>query len=157
MNLTTYPISASETLMTYEFTSIGPKGRISKIIHFQPTDFKEVFNLAFGDKIDDSDHLNDETVSNNGDKEKIFATIAKSVYIFTNFYPNAWIYATGSTQSRTRLYRMSLNKYFTEIAHDFILYGEIENDWFPFEKNIDFQAFLIRRKRKILNLPKHEK
>lgn len=151
MNLTTYPISASETLMTFEFISTGPKGKISKKIYFQPTHFEGVFNLAFGDKEDDTDDLNDETVSNNGDKEIILATIAHTVLIFTNFYPDAWIYATGSTKARTRLYRMGLNKILDEIANDYELFGELEDQWIPFKKNTEFQGFLIRRKKKNSN------
>jgi amidophosphoribosyltransferase len=55
-----YQLSSSENSMSFLFTSEGPKGKIEKLILFQATHIKNVFNLAFGDintltkEIDDS-------------------------------------------------------------------------------------------------------
>ena len=50
------------------------------------------------------------TISNNGDAEKILATVVAAVYAFYDQYPTVWILLTGSTASRTRLYQMAINK-----------------------------------------------
>ena len=71
-----------------------------------------------------------------------------TVYAFTDKYPGAMIYATGSTNARTRLYRMGIAKYFSEVTKDFEILGERNDDWETFRKNIDYDGFLVKRKRK---------
>ena len=112
MKLPKYPLASSDKLMTFEFTSEGQKGLIEKLVRFQETNVKNVYNLAFGDKDLTTGDIDDKVISNNGDSEKVLATVAATLYAFTDKYPNAWIYATGSTKSRTRLYRMGITKFF---------------------------------------------
>jgi hypothetical protein len=57
MKLPKYPLASSDKLMTFEFTSEGQKGLIHKLVRFQPTNVKDVYNLAFGNK----DHTTGET------------------------------------------------------------------------------------------------
>jgi hypothetical protein len=67
--------------------------------------------------------------------------------LFYRKNPNAWIYVTGSSQSRIRLYRMAINKYIEEINKDFIIYTSLEDgEWYPFESSTNNQKFLIQRK-----------
>jgi len=61
-------------------------------------------------------------------------------------YPNSWIYATGSTESRTRLYRMGINKYYEIVVQDFEIMGEYRNEWERYEFGKDYQAFAVHRK-----------
>jgi hypothetical protein len=56
------------------------------------------------------------------------------------------VYATGSTKSRTRLYRMGISKYLEEIKADFEVYGELENGWEEFRKDVEYEAFLVKLK-----------
>ena len=56
------------------------------------------------------------------------------------------IYATGSTKSRTRLYRMGISKYLNQIREDFEIYGELENNWEKFKKETEYKGFLVRLK-----------
>jgi len=60
--------------------------------------------------------------------------VVASVYAFTDKYPNSYIYATGSTKARTRLYRIGITKHINEVTKDFLLYGLRNNDWEIFEK-----------------------
>ena len=99
----------SETSMThYEFTSEGPKGLIKKIVEFTETGTENVFNLGFADYDENTKTTSDISVTNNGDSLKVLATVASTVYAFTQKNPKAWILATGSTKVRTRLYRMGI-------------------------------------------------
>jgi hypothetical protein len=145
MQLDKYQLVSSDKLTTFEFVSEGPKGQIHKLVRYQPTNLKGVYNLAFGDKDQSTGDIDDKVISNNGDSEKVLATVAASVYAFTDKYPDAWIYATGSTKSRTRLYRMGITKYLQEVKSDFEVLGERNNDWENFEENVDYNGFLVRR------------
>ena len=115
MQLERYELNTEQSLKVFEFTSEGSRGRISKIIQFGETNLKGLYNLAFGDKDPITGEIDDVIVSNNKDSEKVLATVVASVYLFTDKYPDAWVYATGSTKARTRLYRMGQTKYLQEI------------------------------------------
>ncbi len=141
-----YPLKADRDLIVFDFTSVGPKGSISKLIEFKETNLHQFYNLAFGDKDISTGKINDKVVSNNQDTEKVLATIVAAVYAFTEKYPDAWVYATGSTPSRTRLYRMGISKYFHEVEKDFEIFGELSDSWVVFQKGIDYNGFVVKRK-----------
>jgi len=145
MKLPRYEIKAAKSLMLFEFVSEGPNGAIQKIIQYTETNTPDIYNLAFGDKDTDGD-IDDSSVSNNGDREKILATVASTVYAFTEKYPESWVYATGSNKARTRLYRMGINKYFEEMDKDFEIYGLRNQEWEIFVKNTEYEAFLVKKK-----------
>jgi hypothetical protein len=132
--------------MVFEFTSEGPKGQIPKLIKFSETTLKGFYNLAFGDKNLETGEIDDTVVSNNGDSEQVLATVVSAVYSFTEQENEAWVYATGSTKSRTRLYRMGITKYFDEVKQDFLVFGLRDGEWEDFTKEIDYTAFVGRRK-----------
>ena len=147
MKLPKYPLASGDRLTTFDFISEGPKGLIHKLVQFKQTNLKNVYNLAFGDKDHTTGEIDDTVISNNGDSEKVLATVVATVYAITDKYPDAVIYATGSTKARTRLYRMGIAKYFSEVTKDFEILGERNDDWESFRKNIDYDGFLVRRKK----------
>src|ERR1051325_580908 len=112
MKLDRYELKAGHNLTAFEFLSEGRKGKIIKVVQFQKMNLLNLYNLAFGDKNFDTGELDDKNVTDNGDTEKVLATVVAAVYAFADKHPDAWIYATGSTEARTRLYRMGINKYF---------------------------------------------
>lgn len=148
MNLPRYPLTSSDKLMTFEFISEGSKGLIYKLVRYQPTNLKGIYNLAFGDKNHSTGEIDDLIISNNGDSEKVLASVAATVYAFTDKYPDVWIYATGSTKARTRLYRMGIAKFLSEVSEDFEVLGQKNDDWETFKKNVVYDGFLVRRKKK---------
>jgi len=148
MKLPKYELTAEKSLMVFEFASVGTKGRIPKLIKFSETHLKDFFNLAFGDKSLDTGEIDDLSVSNNGDSERVLATVVSAVYAFTDKYREAWVYASGSTQGRTRLYRMGISKYLEDVTKDFEVYGLFENEWYDFVNGKDFDAFVVRRLKK---------
>jgi hypothetical protein len=147
MKLPKYEIEAEDSLEVFEFTSIGNKGNISKLIKFSETALKGFYNLAFGDKDLLTGDIDDNVVSNNGDSEKVLATIVSAVYAFTDKENEVWIYATGSTAARTRLYRMGITKYIDQVRQDFEVYGLLNGEWEDFEKDIEYTAFVVRRNK----------
>lgn len=146
MQLPRYELIAEKTLMVFEFTSEGPNGNIQKLIKFSETSLKNFYNLAFGDKDIVSGEIDDTVVSNNGDSEKVLATVVASVYAFTNKYKDVLIYVTGSTKSRNRLYRMGISKYLVEIKRDFHVFGLIDGAWEKFQHGKEYSAFVAKRK-----------
>lgn len=146
MRLDRYELKAERSFMVFEFVSEGPKGKISKQVQFGETDSKGLYNLAFGDRDLETGEINDAVISDNKDGNKVLATVVATVYAFTERHPNVWIYATGSTKSRIRLYRMGLTKYLFEIEEHFDLYGQKQGEWEKFEKGVEYEAFLVQRK-----------
>ena len=146
MKLPRYELIAEKSLMVFEFTSEGAKGQIPKLIKFSETALKGFYNLAFGDKDLKTGDIDDKAISNNGDSEKVLATVVSAVFAFTDLNKDVWVYATGSTKSRTRLYRMGITKYFDEVKQDFHVFGMLDGEWHEFEKGIDYTAFVVKRK-----------
>ena len=146
MKLPKYPLASSDKMMTFEFVSEGKKGLIHKLVKFQPTNLNGLYNLAFGDKDIETGEIDDKVISNNGDSEKVLATVVATVYAFTDKYPDAWVYATGSTKARTRLYRMGISRFLNEINEDFEILGEISDNWESFKLDVEYEGFLVRRK-----------
>ena len=139
MKLDRYELIAGQNLTTFEFLSEGPRGNITKIVQFQQMNFPNLYNLAFGDLNPLTGELDDKIVTDNGDSEKVLATVVATIYAFTGKYPDAWVYATGSTTTRTRLYKMGINKYFD-------IMGDDQSEWEWYEKGKDYQAFAVHRK-----------
>lgn len=147
MNKPKYLYKSEAFLKVFEFTSEGIKGSIKKMVQFSETGTENVYNLAFGDYDEETKSINDLSVTNNGDSLKVLATIASTVYAFTEKYPNAWVVATGSTNVRTRLYRMGITNNLAEIKEDFDIYAfTIVGKWEEFIVGEDYEAFLITRK-----------
>lgn len=146
MKLDKYEIKSGKELEVFEFVSIGTKGRIVKLVQFTPTNYKDLYNLGFGDKNIETGEINDIVISNNGDSEKVLATVVATLFAFTNEHFDAMIYATGSTKARTRLYRMGISKYIEEVDEYFIVFGEIDNGWELFRNDVDYDAFVVKRK-----------
>ena len=147
MNLARYELEADESLTNFEFISEGNNGKIPKVISFAETSVNKMYNLAFGDKDAETGEIDDRAISNNGDTEKVLATVISAVYAFTKDNPFATVFATGSTVARNRLYRMGISKHYDEAIKDFYIYGSPDGlRWVAFEKNIDYIAFLMKRK-----------
>jgi hypothetical protein len=148
MNLDRYTYFASNNFKDYEFYSDGPKGRIKKIIRFTEIQIggTTVYNLGFGDANSETNSIDDNIVTNNEDTDKVLATVANTIFDFTDYYGNFYIYAKGSTASRTRLYQISIARLWADINRDFELYGLKEDSWYKFERNVNYDAFLVRKK-----------
>jgi hypothetical protein len=147
MNLPHYRYLTSNSFTDYKFFSEGPNGKITKIVRFTKTQgFSNVYNLGFGDEIDGEVGFDDMAITNNADTNLVLSTVANTVIDFTNHYPSVYVYARGSTTSRTRLYQIGIANLFDEISIYFEIYGLIEEDWHNFQRDINYDAFLVKRK-----------
>lgn len=147
MKIDKYSFTIGESFMVYEFISEGIHGKISKLVIYSKTHLHNFYNLGFGDKDEETGNIDDEVVTNNGDSEKVLTTVAATLYTFTEQFPDAMIFATGSTKARTRLYRIGISNNIAAIEPDFEIFGLVDKTWLPFEKQIEYEAFLVKRKR----------
>ena len=138
-------IEVTDDFNLFDFVSQGKKGAILKRVAFTPTEWENVYNLAFGD-VDDENEIDDYSVSDNGDRNKVLATIVYIVDAYTKRFPNRWVIFRGSTAERTRLYRMAVGLHLEELSAKFEIYGYVEDLLVPFVKNLKINAFLIKRK-----------
>jgi len=142
-----YNVGFNADYSMFEFMSEGPKGKIKKIIHYTQTSNPDVYNLGFGDKNELTNEIDDFIITNNGDSQKVLATVAATLFVFTDHYPNAFILATGSTLARTRLYRIGISNNLLLIEKDFYIFGYNGKNWLPFQKNTHYESFLAKRKK----------
>jgi hypothetical protein len=145
MNLDVYSVIADSRHEVYEFLSEGPNGTVRKVVYYQEID-DNVYNLAFGDWDENDQAINDQIRTNNNDRNKVLATIVSTVIDFINHHPNAVVFAKGNTPSRTRLYQIGIADHLEEILHLFEMEGFYRNNWEPFEKGKNYQAFIVRRR-----------
>lgn len=147
MKIDKYPVIIGETSMVFEFVSKGIRGNIPKLVIYSETHLHNFYNLGFEDKDEKTGEIDDKVITNNGDSEKVLATVASTLYIFMEKYPNAMVFAIGNTKARTRLYRIGINNNLAEIQKDFDVYGLAGDDWRFFEKQTEYTAFLVMKKR----------
>lgn len=146
----TYALEADDSRALFSFYSEGKNGSICKLILFEESDDEPgVFNLGFGDMDADSGMLDDHARSNNGDMDKVLATVAVAIIQFTAVNPNAIIFAQGSTSARNRLYSRMINRFWNIVNELFEIQGYIPlRGWEPYRPNqpyISFQARLWQK------------
>jgi len=69
------------------------------------------------------------------------------LFTFTDQHPGANVIAIGSSLARTRLYRMGITNNLDMIEKDFKIYGYKDNGWQKFTKAVEYDAFLVIRKK----------
>jgi hypothetical protein len=129
----------------YEFFSEGPKGNIKKVVRYRLIEGSagNIYNLGFGDWNDETGDIDYHVNTNNADSQKVLITVADTVLDFIQHHPEAIIFIQGSTASRTRLYQMEISTFWENIHKLFVIVGYVNDDWRPFEKGINYDAFLI--------------
>jgi hypothetical protein len=95
----------------------------------------------------------------NGDMDRVLTTVGQVTIDFLVNNPGAYVFATGSSASRTRKYQMGINQnlaYIRErhqvlgfIAHKFSEtndhpeMSEFSGEWSVFQKGVNYDGFLI--------------
>ena len=147
VKLERYNVLASETMIEFEFGSKGTKGNIVKVVQYSPTGLPGVYNMAFGDRDTKTGEVFDTVVSDNGDSQKVLATVAETALMFMKKHTHSQIFATGFSVSRTRLYQRGIANNLEEISQILDVKGLIGLEWFPFERGVNYDAFLINKRR----------
>ncbi|HVU97870.1 MAG TPA: hypothetical protein VHE34_21750 [Puia sp.] len=140
-----YSYTSDKTLRVYSFISNGPSGPIRKIAKFTKIG-QSIFNFGFGDLNPMTNDISDTSISNNQDTDVVMGTLGSIIYDFTNLFLDAAIFIQGTNRARTRLYQMNINKHWERILPIFEVFGLKEDQWEPFKKGVNYDAFLGRRK-----------
>jgi hypothetical protein len=151
MDYPKYAIKVGISYGYFEFISIGIKGIIPKAIFFaQDEDIPNIYHCIMGDINEDSS-IDTETITNNGDMEKVLSTVADATILFLSQYPDCKVNIKGSNKARTRLCRMAMNANYENLIRNFEIFGVIDAIGLmePFEKGIvkDYDSFLVNKKR----------
>jgi hypothetical protein len=144
MQLPIYSLEAGNNFLTYDFVSEGPRGLIAKRVQFSLVHPSGVYNLSFGDFDVETQVLNDQATSDNGDYELVLATVAAATHDFCRHHPETSIFAVGGNPARTRLYQMSIARYLDLLQTQFTIYGELGTEWEPFQRNKLYTAFFAQ-------------
>jgi hypothetical protein len=138
-------IEVTDDFNVFDFISTGKNGDILKRVAFSKTEEEDVYNLALGD-VDEDNEIDDYIVTDNGDRNKVLATVAAIVEAYTKRFPERWIIFRGSTEERTRLYRMAVGLHLDELSVLYEIWAYRDEEMIPFAKNLKINAFLIKRK-----------
>ena len=138
-------VQVTDDFNLFEFISRGKNGDILKRVIFSETEDRGVYNLALGD-VDEDDEINDCVVTNNGDRNKILATVAFIVETYTKRFPDRWIAFKGNSTERLRLYRMAVGLHLEELSVLYEIWALVDGRIVRFRKNMEINAFLIKRK-----------
>ena len=142
-----YIVEFGADFRVFEFDSEGPKGKVRKIVQYTEINLKNYFNLGFGDKEYKTNEIDDLVVTNNNDSQKVLATVAATLFEFTDHHPEANVIAIGSTLARTRLYRIGITNNLEVIEKDFEIFGLKGDTWYKFETGVEYEAFLVKRRK----------
>ena len=136
----------ADDFSVFEFYSEGPKGSILKRAAFFETNVENVCSLEFG-CVNEDNEIDVTTISDNNDRDIILATLASIIKQYTSKYPHRWIEFSGSTPSRTRLYRMAIGLNLEELSKEFLIFGLSGGQLIPFSKNMKASRFIVKRKK----------
>jgi hypothetical protein len=143
-----YKYLSDEECLWFEFESVSEQKTVKKVIVYSPfQDNSDVFNLGLVDALEDGSY-SDKTVTNNDDMAKVMATVIRTLLRFFEKYPTKMVYIEGSTDERTRLYRIIISRELSEIEQIFTVYGVLDSISEPFQKNQNYNAFVIALKNK---------
>lgn len=147
MNRQPYEFRADRDNLQFDFYSVGPQKSVKKIVVYSPfPDVPDLFNLTLADSFSDGS-ISDTSVTDNGDMEKVLATVIQTIFHFFAANPDKRIYIEGSTPTRTRLYGVVIARELALIQENFLVYGLSDYEMTPFEKNHQYTAFVIALKK----------
>jgi hypothetical protein len=135
----------------FTFSSKGRHGEIIKIVRFEEVVWlKNTFNLALGTISSDGEE-DFESLTNNGDRNKVLATVAIIISKFIETHPRTSIYIAGSDIRRTLLYQRAIAYAYEELIQIFNIFGDVspsseKSEFEVFDKLKIYNGFLIRKK-----------
>lgn len=139
-----YPINSFEDSTRFLFVSEGPGGRILKAISFDLLSNGK-WNLGFGDL--KNGQIDDMVISNNHDITKVLGAVAKSVFEFSERYPERNIVIYPVDTRRKRLYNLVFQRRLLEISIVFDIFGERRKHLEPYISEKTYDSFELIRKK----------
>ncbi|MFM2376587.1 MAG: hypothetical protein RLZZ165_1684 [Bacteroidota bacterium] len=143
-------VENSRDFRTFRFLGTGSNRTSQKIVQFTPTGRRGIYNLALGDQVDGK-YFDDFSMNENGDCDKVLASVVSTVHVFLDRYPRRTVVFHGSTPARTRLYRRAVHHASSELEKVFDIMGLVPLEegrlgLRKYEPELNYVAFLVRRK-----------
>jgi hypothetical protein len=147
MNSSGYTTQYDQVYNTFLFDSKGPERTIHKAVVFSKVR-KGLYNIALGD-INSEGELDDESRSDNGDMNKVFATVAQCILDFMNTHPDTDVLVQGNTVAKNRLYRGVINSMWDGIEVELHIDGLVGNEWESFSRGStkSYLSFIFSKKK----------
>jgi hypothetical protein len=147
MNYEPYPdLVALPDLSDFQFISEGPRGRIAKQIQFTLLFKPRIYMLQLGD-INEYGGFDRSAISNNGDKNRILATVIQAIEVFTTRYPDRSIRIWSLSAERSRLFQIAISKNFQQLSTKFTVQTMAREGFLLFRKDIDKTDFVLNHKK----------
>jgi hypothetical protein len=144
-----YDMRHNVGMTRFRFTSTGAKGDIEKIVEYTMMQ-KNRWNLAFGD-VTDKDWT-DNIISDNNDMRIVLQTVANTVHLFFEQYPDNEVYIEPLGDQRKLLYNRIFQQKWAEIEPLFSVKGMIDDaDFEDYNPQKIFDCFLITQKKVIFD------
>ena len=147
MNSPFYEFSVSDDATFYEFDSIGEKRVVHKQVKFSPGFIPDFYWLALVDLLDDGS-VSDSSRPNQGDVERVLATVLQTMLTFFKQYPTASVAFAGSTESRTRLYNIAIIRELNNARDTFTIQGYIDGKFEVYSPNKAYTGFAVSLKKR---------
>jgi hypothetical protein len=139
-----YEFEYSLPRKVYSFTSEGRNGPVRKVVEFTLIQSGK-YNLGFGDWNEEKQGYDDKAITDNGDMEIMLSTVIRVTTRFLSTIPGVSVHLTGSTAARIRLYRIIISNNYEVISREFTVLGLLCGEWFKYEKNVNYEAFLVSK------------
>ncbi|MGE0562263.1 MAG: hypothetical protein AB7O47_10630 [Flavobacteriales bacterium] len=116
---TYYEYYFDEINSEYSFYSIGSNGKFKKRVLFKKFGNSPFWELILEDYIEKLDFYSINTVTNNNDVDKIYATMFSIMIDYSKIFPNRLLMTKGTTQIIQRLDKIFIHRYFETITNYF--------------------------------------
>jgi|GEM_PF-530375 hypothetical protein len=133
-------------LSIFRFKSKGPVGLITKEIRFAELPDSGMYSVHMGD-IKQNGDFDQSAISNNGDRNRVLATVIVAIEIYTKKYPARSILIGGFNEQRARLFRMAIGVNFERISRVFTVLEVLDGRFLPFKPDTKSTVFHLRRRK----------
>jgi hypothetical protein len=139
-------LMAVPDLSIFRFISEGVPAHITKEIRFAELPDSGMYSIHMGD-IKQNGDFDPFAISNNGDRNRVLATVFRAIEMYTEKYPARSILIGSLTKQRARLFRIAIGANMKILSRVFTILEVHEGRFSPFKPNTDSTIFHLRRKK----------
>ncbi|MEI9919782.1 MAG: hypothetical protein WDO14_13435 [Bacteroidota bacterium] len=141
--------------MEFTFESNNPEGDnpVTKVVLYVPLfrQGRKYYNLEFGDYNRTTGRTDDLVVTDNGDMRKVLKTVASTLEMFFEDFPDKVVHIDGSNSIRRAYYHKLIKDYYNFIVPLFDVHGHTKGKLEAFQLGIEYE-FIVVSKHKSLTL-----
>ena len=130
-----YAFTTHSTETSFAFISEGPRGRLPKLVTFEPTDVESVFTVGLftGTAVERDPERHQRDRTDNGDARRVVDTVIAAIDRFLDRFPDRWVTYDGYFGGRfdpvrMRLYRMAITANLAYLQTRVTMYGILPDE-----------------------------